>query len=101
MTTLTPVNQFVLVSVERPVERTTSSGLVMPETATNAFVRAKVVAVSTGVALDDGTFRDPLVAVGDDILVMRTSNGLPGLAVDGEGTTRLIQEDEIAGVFTT
>lgn len=83
------------VIVERINERTTKSGIVIPETAGEQPQRGKVQAVGPG-KLENGTLRKPDVKVGDEVLFGKYS----GTEVKVDGQEFLVMnEEDIMGVI--
>ncbi len=76
-------------------EETTKSGLIIPDTAKEKPIEAKVIAVGNGKVLDDGTVRKLEVQEGDRILFGKYS----GTEIKIEGEEHLIlREDEVLAV---
>ena len=64
-----PLGQRVLLEKEENVEKTTASGIVLPDTAYKEEKNiAKVVALGTGNKLEDGTREQFDVSVGDRVI---------------------------------
>ena len=89
-----PLHDRIL--VKRIEEETkTKGGIIIPDTAKEKPLEAKVVAVGNGKILEDGKVRPLDVKVGDRILFGKYS----GQAVKVEGTEYLVmREDDIMGV---
>ncbi len=82
------------VIIQRLEERTTESGIVIPETAGDKPQRGKVVAVGPG-KYDNGAVRKPDVKVGDEVLFGKYS----GTEVKVSGQDLLVmREEDIMGV---
>ncbi|MDD5295694.1 MAG: co-chaperone GroES [Rhodocyclaceae bacterium] len=76
-------------------ERTTSSGIVIPDSAGEKPDQGEVMAVGTGKLLDDGKVRALDVKVGDRVLFGKYS----GQTVKVDGTELLVmREEDIMGV---
>ncbi len=76
-------------------ERTTSGGIIIPDSATEKPIQGKVVAVGTGKRLDSGEVIKPDVKVGDTVLFGKYS----GTEVKISGSELLVmREDDIMGV---
>lgn len=76
-------------------EETTKSGLIIPDTAKEKPIEAKVIAVGNGKVLDDGSVRKLEVQEGDRILFGKYS----GTEIKIEGEEHLIlREDEVLAV---
>jgi chaperonin GroES len=76
-------------------ERTTSSGIVIPDSAGEKPDQGEVMAVGTGKLLDDGKVRALEVKVGDRVLFGKYS----GQTVKVDGTELLVmREEDIMGV---
>ena len=77
-------------------ERTTASGIVIPDSATEKPDTGEVLAVGTGKLLEDGKVRAVDVKVGDKVLFGKYS----GQTVKIEGEEVLVmREEEIMGVL--
>ncbi len=82
------------VIVQRLEERTTASGIVIPETAGDKPQRGKVLAVGPG-KFENGAVRKPDVKVGDEVLFGKYS----GTEVKVGGQDLLVmREEDIMGV---
>ncbi len=76
-------------------ETTTSSGLIIPDTAKEKPIEGKVIAVGNGKVLDDGKVRTLEVKEGDRVLFGKYS----GTEIKIEGEEHLIlREDEVLAV---
>lgn len=76
-------------------ERTSSGGIVIPDSATEKPVQGEVAAVGPGKVLDSGEKRELEVKVGDKILFGKYS----GTEVKIEGDEYVVmREDDIVGV---
>ena len=76
-------------------EETTKGGLIIPDTAKEKPIEAKVIAVGNGKVLDDGSVRKLEVQEGDRILFGKYS----GTEIKIEGEEHLIlREDEVLAV---
>ena len=77
-------------------ERTTSGGIVLPDSATEKPMRGKVVAVGKGKVLDNGDVRALDVKVGDEVLFGKYS----GTEVKFQGQEMVVmREDDIMGII--
>ncbi|MEL0031034.1 MAG: co-chaperone GroES [Betaproteobacteria bacterium] len=77
-------------------ERTTASGIVIPDSATEKPDTGEVLAVGTGKLLEDGKVRAVDVKVGDKVLFGKYS----GQTVKIEGEEMLVmREEDIMGVL--
>jgi chaperonin GroES len=65
---LVPLFDRILVQRLKP-QRTTSSGVVLPDSAQDKVNEAKVLAVGPGRRLDDGSFVVPQLKVGDKVVL--------------------------------
>ena len=90
-----PLHDRVLVKrVEE--EETTKGGIIIPDTAKEKPIEAKVVAVGTGRILDSGDIRQLAVKQGDRVLFGKYG----GTEVKIEGEEHLIlREDDILGII--
>jgi chaperonin GroES len=77
-------------------QRTTASGIVIPDTAAEKPEQGEVVAVGSGKALQDGTVRALEVKVGDHVLFGKYAGQT--VKVDGEELL-VMREDDIMGVI--
>jgi chaperonin GroES len=77
-------------------ERTTASGIVIPDTATEKPDQGEIVAVGNGKVLDDGSVRKLEVKVGDKVLFGKYA----GQTVKVSGEELLVmREEDIMGVI--
>ena len=77
-------------------QRTTASGIVIPDTATEKPEQGEVVAVGCGKVLQDGTVRALEVKIGDHVLFGKYAGQT--VKVDGEELL-VMREDDIMGVI--
>jgi len=77
-------------------ERTTSGGIVIPDSATEKPMRGEVVAVGVGKHLENGDVRALAVKVGDVVLFGKYSG--TEVKIDAEELV-VMREDDIMGVF--
>ena len=77
-------------------ERTTASGIVIPDSATEKPEQGEVIAVGTGKVLDSGEVRALDVKVGDRVLFGKYSGST--VKVDGEELL-VMREDDITAVI--
>jgi chaperonin GroES len=85
------------VVIKRVEEQTkTSGGIIIPDTAKEKPVEAKVVAVGSGKMLEDGTLRKLDVKVGDKVLLGKYAGS--EIKLDGEEHV-IVREDEILAVI--
>ena len=78
-------------------EKTSPSGIVIPDSATEKPVKGEVVAVGNGKILDSGEVRPLDVKVGDTILFGKYSG--TELSVDGEELL-VMREDDITAIIS-
>ena len=84
------------VIIERIEERTTASGIVIPETAGDKPQRGKVLATGPGKTIENGTLQKLDVKIGDEILFGKYS----GTEVKIDGKSLLVmREEDIMGVI--
>lgn len=84
------------VIIERIEERTTASGIVIPETAGDKPQRGRVLATGPGKTIENGTLQKLDVKVGDEILFGKYS----GTEVKIDGKNLLVmREEDIMGVI--
>lgn len=77
-------------------ERTTTGGIVIPDSATEKPIQGEVVAVGTGKRLETGSTVTPDVKIGDRVLFGKYS----GTEVKIEGQDYVVmREDDIMGVI--
>ena len=84
------------VIVRREEERTSTGGIVIPDTATEKPIRGKVVAVGNGKVLDSGDVRPLDVKKGDTVLFGKYSG--TEVKVDGEELL-VMREDDLMAIF--
>lgn len=77
-------------------ERTTTGGIVIPDSATEKPMRGKVVAVGLGKYLDNGDVRAVDLKVDDTVLFGKYSG--TEFKIDGEELV-IMREDDIMGVI--
>jgi len=77
-------------------EDTTKGGIIIPDTAKEKPIEAKVVAVGTGRILDSGELRALAVKKGD--LVLFGKYGGTEVKIDGEDHL-ILREDDILGII--
>ena len=77
-------------------EETTKGGIIIPDTAKEKPIEAKVVAVGTGRILDSGEVRPLAVNTGD--LVLFGKYGGTEVKIDGEDHL-ILREDDILGII--
>jgi len=77
-------------------EETTKGGIIIPDTAKEKPIEAKVVAVGTGRILDSGEIRSLAVKKGD--LVLFGKYGGTEVKIDGEDHL-ILREDDILGII--
>jgi chaperonin GroES len=77
-------------------EETTKGGIIIPDTAKEKPIEAKVVAVGTGRILDSGEIRPLAVKKGD--LVLFGKYGGTEVKIDGEDHL-ILREDDILGII--
>ncbi len=77
-------------------QRTTASGIVIPDTAAEKPEQGEVVAVGSGKVLQDGSVRALEVKVGDHVLFGKYAGQT--VKVDGEELL-VMREDDIMGVI--
>lgn len=77
-------------------ERTTSGGIVLPDTATEKPIQGEVVAVGKGKRLETGDIIKPDVQVGDRVLFGKYSG--TEVKIDGQDFV-VMREDDIMGVI--
>ena len=92
---LRPLQDRILVQrVEE--ETTTKGGIIIPDTAKEKPIEAKVVAVGTGRLLDSGEVRPLAVKKGDVVLFGKY--GGTEVKIDGEEHL-ILREDDILGII--
>ena len=89
-----PLHDRVVVS-RLEDERTTAGGIVIPDSAAEKPMRAKILAVGPGKVLDNGDVRALSVKTGDVVLIGKYSG--TEVKVDGQELV-IIREDDIMGV---
>jgi chaperonin GroES len=78
-------------------ERTSSGGIVIPDSAAEKPIQGEVVAVGNGKVLDNGEVRPLEVKVGDTVLFSKY--GGTEIKIEGEDLL-VMREDDITGVIT-
>lgn len=74
----------------------TSGSIIIPDSAKEKPLEAEIVAVGCGKRLDDGSFGEMLVKVGDTVLVGKY--GGTEIKLDGEEFL-IVREDEVLGII--
>jgi chaperonin GroES len=90
-----PLHDRILVKRVKE-EDTTKGGIIIPDTAKEKPIEAKVVAVGTGRILDSGEVRELAVKKGD--LVLFGKYGGTEVKIDGEDHL-ILREDDILGII--
>jgi len=90
-----PLHDRVLVKRVKE-EETTKGGIIIPDTAKEKPIEAKVVAVGTGRILDNGEVRALAVKKGDVVLFGKY--GGTEVKIDGEEHL-ILREDDILGII--
>ncbi|MBW2509264.1 MAG: co-chaperone GroES [Deltaproteobacteria bacterium] len=90
-----PLHDRILVKRVKE-EETTKGGIIIPDTAKEKPIEAKVVAVGTGRLLDSGEVRPLAVKKGD--LVLFGKYGGTEVKIDGEEHL-ILREDDILGII--
>jgi chaperonin GroES len=89
-----PLQDRLLVEREEE-EQKTAGGIIIPDTAKEKPLKAKVIAVGNGKILEDGKVRPLDIKVGDTVLFSKYA----GTEIKIEGKERLIlREEDILGV---
>lgn len=78
-------------------ERTTSSGIVIPDSAGEKPDQGEILAVGNGKILENGDVRKMDVKVGDRVLFGRNDYSIKTVKVDGEELL-VMREEDIMGV---
>jgi len=90
-----PLHDRILVKRVKEEEKT-KGGIIIPDTAKEKPIEAKVVAVGTGRILDSGELRALAVKKGD--LVLFGKYGGTEVKIDGEDHL-ILREDDILGII--
>ena len=90
-----PLHDRILVKRVKE-EETTKGGIIIPDTAKEKPIEAKVVAVGTGRLLDSGEVRPLAVKKGD--LVLFGKYGGTEVKIDGEEHL-ILREDDVLGII--
>jgi len=90
-----PLHDRILVQRVKEEEKT-KGGIIIPDTAKEKPIEAKVVAVGTGRILDSGEVRPLAVKAGD--LVLFGKYGGTEVKIDGEEHL-ILREDDILGII--
>ncbi|MBT8470750.1 MAG: co-chaperone GroES [Deltaproteobacteria bacterium] len=90
-----PLHDRILVKRVKEEEKT-KGGIIIPDTAKEKPIEAKVVAVGTGRILDSGEIRPLAVKKGD--LVLFGKYGGTEVKIDGEEHL-ILREDDILGII--
>ncbi len=90
-----PLHDRILVKRVKE-EETTKGGIIIPDTAKEKPIEAKVVAVGTGRLLDSGEVRALAVKKGD--LVLFGKYGGTEVKIDGEEHL-ILREDDVLGII--
>jgi len=90
-----PLNDRVLIKRMEP-EETAKGGLIIPDTAKEKPMEARVIAVGNGKVLEDGTLRKLTIKAGDKVLFAKYS----GNEIKIDGTDHLIlREDDVLALI--
>jgi chaperonin GroES len=89
-----PLHDRVIVKRLEEV-RTTASGIVIPDTATEKPDQGEIIAIGNGKVMEDGSVRKLEVKVGDKVLFGKYSG--QSVKVDGEELL-VMREEDIMGV---
>jgi chaperonin GroES len=90
-----PLHDRILVKRLEELEKT-AGGIIIPDTAKEKPVEARVVAVGTGKILEDGSVRKPEVKAGDRVLFAKYSGS--EVKINGEEHLILREDDLLAVV---
>ena len=90
-----PLHDRILVKRVKE-EETTKGGIIIPDTAKEKPIEAKVVAVGTGRILDSGEVR-PLAVKKDDLVLFGKYGGTE-VKIDGDDHL-ILREDDILGII--
>lgn len=90
-----PLHDRVLVEREEE-DRTSTGGIVIPDTAAEKPIRGNVIAVGNGRILEDGTVRGLDVKVGDKVLFGKFSGTEVKL---GDQELLVLREDDVMAVI--
>ncbi|TNF64194.1 MAG: co-chaperone GroES [Deltaproteobacteria bacterium] len=90
-----PLHDRILVKRVKE-EETTKGGIIIPDTAKEKPIEARVVAVGTGRLLDSGEVR-PLAVKKDDLVLFGKYGGTE-VKIDGEEHL-ILREDDILGII--
>lgn len=90
-----PLHDRILVKRVKE-EETTKGGIIIPDTAKEKPIEARVVAVGTGRLLDSGELR-PLAVKKDDLVLFGKYGGTE-VKIDGEEHL-ILREDDILGII--
>ncbi len=90
-----PLHDRILVEREEE-DRTSTGGIVIPDTATEKPIRGNVIAVGNGKILKDGTVRGLDVKVGDKVLFGKFSGTEVKL---GDQELLVLREDDVMAVI--
>lgn len=94
---ISPLDDRVLLEMEKDTEKTTPGGLIIPDTVeVSGNFKAKVVAVGRGHCDKKGRVRPLELQVGDRVLIQQWSGN--EIEIDGE-MLRLVRESEVLGTL--
>jgi chaperonin GroES len=91
-----PLHDRILVKRVKEEEKT-KGGIIIPDTAKEKPIEAKVIATGSGKLLEDGTIRPLDVKKGDHILFGKYSG--TEVKIDGEEHL-ILREDDVLGVIS-
>ena len=96
-TKIRPLGDRILVQrLDEDKEQRSTGGIIIPDTAKEKPMEAKVVAAGLGAVQDDGSRRKLDVKIGDRVLISKYA----GTEVKIEGTDYVImREDDVLGVI--
>jgi chaperonin GroES len=90
-----PLYDRILVKRLEPAEEVVKGGIIIPDTAKEKPMEAKIIAVGEGKVMDDGKIRKLELKPGDKVLIGKYS----GTEIKIEGEEHLIlREDDVLGI---
>ena len=95
---LQPVNDKLVVKVNKKKDERTSSGIILPDSVGEGMIEAEVVAVSEGMYTTTGATVPPICSVGDNIIYDEMAQSPKEYKYDGEDYV-ILSQNEILSII--